>query len=66
MTTAQSKRIRIKWVKSVNNQREIHKRTIKALGFRKLQSEVVHDATPSILGMANSVRHLVQVTEVSE
>lgn len=41
------------------------KRTIKALGFKKLNSTVEHQATPQILGMLNSVRHLVswEVTE---
>lgn len=60
------KTIRIKWVKSANGSKEPHKRTIKALGFRRLQSEVVHKASPQILGMINSVRHLVKVMEISE
>ncbi len=60
------KKIKVKWVKSANGAKLPHKRTIKALGFRRLQSEVVKEATPQILGMVNSVRHLVEVTEVSE
>jgi large subunit ribosomal protein L30 len=58
------KKIHIKWVKSLSGAKEPHRRTIKALGFTKLQSEVVKEATPQILGMVHSVRHLVKVTEV--
>ena len=57
------KKIRIKWIKSISGAKEEHRRTIRALGFRKLQGEVVHEATPPILGMVHHVRHLVQVTE---
>jgi large subunit ribosomal protein L30 len=58
-------RIHIKWVKSASGAKIEHKRTIKALGFTKLQSEVTKDATPQILGMVKHVRHLVKVTEVA-
>jgi large subunit ribosomal protein L30 len=60
------KTVRIKWIKSANGAKEPQKRTIKALGFRRLQSEVVHKASPQILGMVNAVRHLVKVMEISE
>ncbi len=66
MTDDTAKRIRIKWVKSANGAKEPHKRTIKALGLTRLQSHVIKDASPQVLGMARSVRHLVEVTEVSE
>lgn len=61
--TESIKTIRVKWVKSSNGSKIAHKRTIKALGFRKLQSEVVKEASPQVLGMINSVRHLVKVLE---
>ena len=61
-----ARKIRVKWVKSSNGAKLPHKRTIKALGLRRLQGEVVKEATPAILGMVQSVRHLVEVTEVSE
>jgi large subunit ribosomal protein L30 len=38
-----------------------HKRTIKALGFRKLYQTVEHGDTPSIRGMIRAVAHLVKV-----
>ncbi|MFW5872785.1 MAG: 50S ribosomal protein L30 [bacterium] len=39
------------------------KRTLEALGLRKLQSTVEIEATPQILGMVNKVKHLVNVEE---
>ena len=57
-------KIHIKWIKSMNGMKIEQKRTIKALGFTKLQSEVIKEATPQILGMVKHVRHLVKVTEV--
>jgi len=66
MTKAETvKKINVKWVKSANSAKEPHVRTIKALGLRKLQDEVVKEATPQILGMVQSVSHLVKVTEVA-
>ncbi|MBQ3446841.1 MAG: 50S ribosomal protein L30, partial [Synergistaceae bacterium] len=35
------------------------KRRIKALGFRKLNSEVEHEDMPQVRGMIEHVRHLV-------
>jgi large subunit ribosomal protein L30 len=61
---AETKRILVKWIKSTNGAKAPQRRTIKALGLHRLQNEVVKDASPQILGMVHSVRHLVQVTEV--
>ena len=57
--------IRIKWIKSDAGAKQPHRRTIRALGLRRLQAEVIKTATPQILGMVQSVRHLVEVSEVS-
>lgn len=51
--------IKIKWVKSAIGFSSRQKRTIKALGFTKLQSVVEHEDTPQIRGMIEKVRHLV-------
>ncbi|MBR6284063.1 MAG: 50S ribosomal protein L30 [Muribaculaceae bacterium] len=59
-------KIQIKQVKSRINRPERQKRTLDALGLRKMNQVVTHEATPDILGMVNKVRHLVQVTEVVE
>ena len=53
-------KIKAKWIKSAIGFPERQKRTIKALGFRKLNSEVEHDDTPQIRGMIEHMRHLVK------
>ncbi|MCE2711766.1 MAG: 50S ribosomal protein L30 [Cryomorphaceae bacterium] len=55
--------IKIKQVKSAIKRPAVQKATIKALGFRKLNQVVEHEATPQILGMVKKVQHLIQVVE---
>jgi len=57
-------KIRITQVKSGIGASKIQKRTLEALGLRKLNQTVEHDATPQIIGMANKLKHLVRVEEV--
>jgi large subunit ribosomal protein L30 len=58
------KKIKITKVKSVIDRPERQKRTIEALGLRKLNSSVEVEATPQILGMVRKVNHLVKVEEI--
>jgi len=53
--------IRIKQVRSRIRCPKDQKRTLDALGLRKLNRVVEHEATPSILGMVEKVKHLVSV-----
>lgn len=55
--------IKIKQVRSAINRPAVQKATIKALGFRKLNHVVEHEATPQILGMVKKVQHLVEVVD---
>lgn len=57
-------KIRITQVKSKNGKPERQKRTLEALGIRKLNHSVEHEATPQILGMVEKVRHLVIVENI--
>ena len=57
-------KIRITQVKSKNGKPERQKRTIEALGIRKLNHSVEHEATPQILGMVEKVRHLVKIENI--
>jgi large subunit ribosomal protein L30 len=57
-------KIRITQVKSKNGKPERQKRTLEALGIRKLNHSVDHEATPQILGMVVKVRHLVKVENI--
>ncbi len=58
------KKLRIKQIKSGIGQPLRQKRTLVALGLRKMQQEKEMDATPQILGMIAKVRHLVKVEEI--
>jgi len=58
-------KLRVIWVKSGIGYAEEQKRTLKALGFRRLNQTVIHDDCRSIRGMINKVRHLVKVEEES-
>ena len=56
-------KIKITWVRSTINRKERHKRTIRALGLRRLNQSVIHEATPQVLGMVRQVSYLVHVEE---
>lgn len=56
-------KLRIKLVKSGIGYADDQKRTLKALGFKRLNQSVVRDDSPSIRGMIVKVRHLVEVEE---
>ena len=56
-------KIRVTKRKSAINRTQNQKRTLEALGLRKIGQTVEHDATPNILGMVNKVKHLVSVEE---
>jgi large subunit ribosomal protein L30 len=58
------KRIRITQVRSGIGQTLRQKRTLEALGLKKMHYTVELDATPQILGMCKKVEHLVKVEEV--
>ena len=53
----------IKQVKSGIDRIENQKRTLKALGLRKVYHSVEKEMTPQIKGMIAKVKHLVEVTE---
>jgi large subunit ribosomal protein L30 len=57
-------KIRITQIKSKNGKPERQKRTLAALGIRKMNHSVEHEATPQILGMVEKVRHLVKIEEI--
>ena len=56
--------LRITWKKSAIGYREDQKRTIQALGLKRLGHTVEHSDTRAIRGMITKVRHLVEVDEV--
>lgn len=54
--------IKIKQIKSRIKCPAVQKRTLDALGLRKMNHVVVKEDNPSVMGMVNRVRHLVEVT----
>ncbi len=58
-------KLRITWVKSGIGYAHDQRRTLKALGFRRLNQSVIHNDSGSIRGMIIKVRHLVKVEEAS-
>jgi large subunit ribosomal protein L30 len=56
-------KVKVKQVKSSIKRLQNQKRTLEALGLRGIGKEVIHDATPNILGMIKKVEHLVSVSE---
>ncbi len=58
------KRIKITLIKSVIDRPETAKRTVAALGLKKLNASVEVEATPQILGMVRRAGHLLKVEEV--
>ena len=54
-------KVKITQVKSTIDRSLRQKNTIKALGLRKMNHSVVHEATPQIMGMINKVKHLLKV-----
>jgi large subunit ribosomal protein L30 len=53
----------IKWIKSDIGYSGDQKRTMKALGFHRLNEVVEKEDSPSIRGMIVKVNHLVSVEE---
>ena len=53
--------VRITYRKSAIGYASDQKRTLVALGLRRLNQSVEHEATSSIRGMVEKVRHLVAV-----
>jgi len=58
------KRIRITQIRSKIGRPERQKRVLEALGIRKLNQSVEHEANGPIMGMVEKVRHLVKVEEI--
>jgi len=57
-------KVQITQVKSAINKPIRQKRTLEALGIKKLNRPKVHEATPQVLGMIDKVKHLLKVEEI--
>lgn len=59
------KKVKITQVKSGIDRSERQKKTLVALGLKKLNATKEVEATPQILGMIQRVSHLVKVEETA-
>ncbi len=59
-------KLNVTWVKSGIGYSQSQKRTLTALGFKRLNQIITHDDSSSIRGMLNKVRHLVKVEEKAD
>ncbi|MDO5572009.1 MAG: 50S ribosomal protein L30 [Bacteroidales bacterium] len=55
--------IKIKQTKSRIKCPAVQKKTLDALGLKKLNRVKEHEATPQILGMIEKVKHLITIVE---
>ena len=58
-------KLRVTLVKSGIGYSQDQKRTLRALGFRRLNQSVVHEDSGPVRGMIVKVRHLLKVEEVA-
>ena len=56
-------KIKIKQIKSKIGRPKDQKKTLDALGLRKMNAIVEHDENPQILGMIRKIRHLLTIIE---
>ena len=61
---SKTQRVRVTWTRSTINRHPTHRRTVRALGLKRLHHTVEHDLTPQIEGMIRQVSHLVRVERV--
>lgn len=61
---AKGKKIQVTLVKSPLGRKPVQRRTVRALGLRKVRQTVELPVNPSVLGMVSSVSHLIEVKEL--
>lgn len=59
-------KLKLKQIRSIIDQPNDQKLTIKALGLGRPNWEKIHTDTPQIRGMINKVRHLLKVEEIKK
>lgn len=61
-----ARRLAIRKIRSVIGRPENQKRTMEALGLRRMNTVVIHPDNPAIRGMVAKVQHLVEVQEAED
>ena len=57
-------KVRMTQIRSTIDRPENQKRTVRALGFTKLNQTIEVEATPQIQGLINKVSHLLKVENI--
>tara|TARA_B100000902_G_scaffold85011_1_gene89383 strand:+ start:408 stop:587 length:180 start_codon:yes stop_codon:yes gene_type:complete len=57
-------KVKITQVRSRIGRPKDQKRTLDALGLRRMNKSVEHEGSPQILGMIDKVRHLIKVVKI--
>lgn len=60
-----AKKVRISLVRSPIGRIPKHRRTVRALGLRKMHHSVEKELTPAIEGMVRSISYMLSVEEIS-
>ena len=58
-------KVKVTWVVSGINRKKVHRATLRALGFTKLNQTREHVLTPQIEGMLRQVGYLCKVEKVN-
>jgi large subunit ribosomal protein L30 len=58
--------LKVTQVRSQIGTKQNHRDTLRTLGLRKIRQSVVREDTPVVRGLIHTVRHLVEVEEVSQ
>ena len=59
-----NKKIKITLIKSPIGYKEKAKKTLEALGLKKMNQSVIHNENDSIVGMLNSVNYLIKIEKI--
>ncbi len=61
-----TKKLRIKLVRSVIGHPQTQRATVRGLGLRRLNSEVIKPDCPEVRGMMAKIAHLIRVETMEE
>ncbi|HWC79398.1 MAG TPA: 50S ribosomal protein L30 [Pseudonocardiaceae bacterium] len=59
-------KLKVTQVRSAIGTKANHRASLATLGLRKIRQSVVREDSPVLRGLIHTVRHLVEVEEVSE
>ncbi len=61
-----SRKLKITQIRSGIGRLKNQKRTLVALGIKKMHQTVIHNDTIQVRGMVNTVKHLVKIDEIED